>query len=405
MSNDPVFMCSQGHKVKESEMTTTHCIVCGETMVPLSKWDPKVLQIYGIYSVTVMLVQKASGDHYSLEAGIADGKRNFDHHGNSSRQPAPCIDARIPIVPDGSVIEITHLDADTLIGILRMMSYKTVSEISQRLNDYGQMWRFTNEDLELMAKIDVNGSSFLPNNGLDIPVRQWMVGVLQLLRELEFPRWQGANIDVTDIVAGIISHSDEEIIHMGKEEMIHGEEAYQRSLVCKKNKIGLWHQKTPADSFDPSRPYSDDYNSVVIYREQFKAIGLYANPKTEIVLGGRTIAEIEFAGREQACGSPRGIEYSLKEAKEVFTEIETFQEATELFEKGWRLENWTDTDEEIQFVGPNNQHGYWADGEGRNTDEIFPIIGVENNERGEDILFHLSNLTGKIDWSEIADRE
>lgn len=392
---DREFVCSCGYRMRDSEMNTRHCPECDQWMKPV---------------FTVMLVQKASGKHYSIEAGIADGKKGFDHHGDSSEQPAPCIDARIPIVPDGSVIEITHLDADTLIGILRMMSYKTVSEISQRLNDYGQMWRFTNEDLDLIAKIDVNGSSFLPDNGLDIPVRQWMVGILQLLRELEFPRWQGEDVDVTDIVAGIIAHSDEEIILIGKEEMVRGEEAYQRTLSSRKKRVGFWHQKTPNDSFDPSRPYSDGYDVVVIYRKQFKAIGLYANPKTEIVLGGRTIADIEFAGRGQACGSPRGIEYSLEEAKEVFTEIETFQEALELFEKGWRLQNWgaflTDTDEEIQIAGgPDGQHGYWADGTNRNTDEVFAIIGVENNERGEDILFHLSNLTGIIDWSEIADRE
>ena len=44
-----IFMCSQGHKAKESEMNnTTHCIVCGETMVPLSEWGHESRQIYGI---------------------------------------------------------------------------------------------------------------------------------------------------------------------------------------------------------------------------------------------------------------------------------------------------------------------------------------------------------------------
>jgi len=308
---DKRFICSCGNRMKESEMNTRHCPECDEWMHP---------------NIAVMLVQKASGNHFSLEAEIADGERNFDHHGDASEQPAPCIDSRIPIVPDGSVIEITHLDADTLIGLIRMFSDSRIAEINpQRFHDYGQAWRFDTEDLNLMSKIDVNGSSFLPDNGLEVPVRQWMVGILQLLRKLNFPRWQGEDIDVTDIIASIISHSDENIIRMGKEEMVRGEKAYQLTLECKKNGVGFWHQKMPADSFDPSRPYADGYNIVVIYREQFKAIGLYANPKTEIVLGGREIAGIEFAGREQACGSPRGVEYSLQDANRVYEALKALK--------------------------------------------------------------------------------
>ena len=89
---------------------------------------------------------------------------------------------------------------------------------------------------------------------------------------------------------------------------------------------------------------------------------------------------------------------SLLQDLEERSEKETFKEALSLFEKGWRLENWgaflTDTDEEITLRDPSSEEvGYWADGAGRRTDEAFGIIGVENTERGEEVLHYLSDLT------------
>ena len=45
---------------------------------------------------------------YSIEAGVADGVRGFDHHDKDAGNPAPCIDGRIRIIPDGSVIYVTQ---------------------------------------------------------------------------------------------------------------------------------------------------------------------------------------------------------------------------------------------------------------------------------------------------------
>lgn len=302
---DRTFRCVNGHHIKESEMNTIHCPECDESLYPV---------------ITVMLVQKASGNNYSLEAGIADGERNFDHHGDSAEQPAPCIDARIPVIPDGEVIEITHLDADTMIGIVRMLGDSRIAEINpQRFHDYGMPWRNDVIDLVLMARIDVNGSSFLLQNGLENTTRQWMVGILQLLRELNFPRWQGDDVDVTDIIAQIIFRSDEEIIQIGKKEMMNGEKAYQKRGVVQytDSGIGLWEQVVPEDSFDPSRPYADGYKVVVIYRRRLKQIGVYVNPDTDFSVN-RILSGIQFAGREKAAGSPRGEEFSLGDSQGVF---------------------------------------------------------------------------------------
>ncbi len=92
----------------------------------------------------------------------------------------------------------------------------------------------------------------------------------------------------------------------------------------------------------------------------------------------------------------RNLRFLVQDLEERFDK-ETFQDALFLFEKGWRLENWsaflTDTFEEITLKDPSGEEvGYWADGAGRRTDEIFGIIGVENTEKGEEILYYLSQF-------------
>ncbi len=298
-------MCGNGHRIKASEAPTLHCPECDESLHPI---------------VMVMLVKQASGNNYSIEAGIADGARNFDHHGKMADQPAPCADSRIPVIPYGC-IEITHLDADTLIGVMRMLGDAGVAEINpQRLHDYGSAWRSDVIDLALMAKIDTEGSSFLPQNGLGNTTRQWMVGISQLVRQLKLPRWEGKDVDVTSIVEQVISYSDEEIIQIGKEEMIKGEEAYQKALAKAVHASSCngpcLVQKKPEDAFDPSRPYSD-YHFVVIYREWLKQIGVYVNPKVNFTVSGKIFAGIKFEGQAKAAGSPRGENFTLEQANSV----------------------------------------------------------------------------------------
>jgi len=59
----------------------------------------------------IILVTKASGKNYSVEAGLSDGIKNFDHHNEHKNNPAPCNDSRILSLKDNNaVIEITHAD-------------------------------------------------------------------------------------------------------------------------------------------------------------------------------------------------------------------------------------------------------------------------------------------------------
>lgn len=298
--------CANGHRMKANEAVTDLCPECGESLHPL---------------VVVVLTKQASGNNYSIEAGIADGLKNFDHHRKMADQPAPCADTRIPTISSGC-IEISHLDADTLIGILRFYGDAGVAEINpQRLHDYGSAWNSVLIDLALMARIDTEGSSFLPQNGLENTTRQWMVGVTHLAQRFKLPRWEGKDVDVTAVVEQIIALSDEEIIQVGKEAMVKGEESYQKAKVRATHSSSCHGpclcQEKPDEPIDPSRPYADGYHFVVIYRAWLRQIGVYVNPKVNFTVGGKTFAGIKFEGQAKAAGSPRGENFSLEQANSV----------------------------------------------------------------------------------------
>ena len=265
----------------------------------------------------IRLVKEASGENYSLEAGIADGIKNFDHHSDFADQPAPCNDTRIRKIPEDAIIEITHLDADTLMGIFRMCGYVMPEDI----------------DLNLMERIDVEGSSFLPQGGLGNRTRQYMVGVSDLAREKNFPRWQGEDLDVSQIVYAITRLHDKQVVAQGVISMEKGEDAYQRSLQTIDQHVAFVII-AKGDSVDPSRSYADDCSAVVVYREAFKSISIYGNPKSgeSPELAGIEFAGIEFAGQPRACGSPRGEEHTPEDAKRVFLAVRNM---IETWYDGW----------------------------------------------------------------------
>jgi len=99
-----------------------------------------------------------------------------------------------------------------------------------------------------------------------------------------------------------------------------GEKAY---VDCKHDldrKVGLW-SIGPNDAFDPSRPYKDGVDVVVVYRQHYASVSIYANPKSEYEFANTVIAETLFAGHPKACGSPRGREFSEAQAIEIFKEV------------------------------------------------------------------------------------
>jgi len=249
----------------------------------------------------VAIVTVATGQGYSLEAGIADGQRHFDHHRQFSVNPAPCRDERITFVGD-ECVEITHIDADCFVGLLRMAG-KSLPGV----------------DFDLMEKIDLNGSSVCADK-FDVTLL-YMVGVGQLARDLKFPRANvDAPTDVTEVVEAMMAKTDEEIIKIGKVATEKSEAAYQSCKIASEGKAGYWVIGAN-DPFDPSRPYEDGIPVVVVHRTHYKSISIYCDPKSEYAFGGKTVASIEFVGHPKAAGSPRGVEYTAEDGKNVYNAI------------------------------------------------------------------------------------
>jgi len=247
----------------------------------------------------VILTSKPTGSFFSIEAGMSDGKKNFDHHGAHHTQPGPCKDDRITLVGDDDIVEITHIDADTFVGLLRMAGAVLPKVV----------------DFNLMEKIDLNGSSVC-NDKFNTTLL-YVVGIGQISRDLKFPRVTDMPTDVTAIIMAMMAKTDDEIITIGREATEKSEKAYSECCIAKNRKVGYWVVGAN-DPFDQSRPYEDGIEIVIVHRTHYKTISLYSSPESGYTFSGKTIAGIEFGGHPKAAGSPRGTEYNAEDGKKVF---------------------------------------------------------------------------------------
>jgi hypothetical protein len=250
-----------------------------------------------------LLVPKASGDNYSVEAGQADNVKHFDHHGKFSNFPAPCNNNEIPVIDPEDVVEITHIDADTLLGLARMAG-KSLPKL----------------DYDLIEKIDLNGSSAVDDVFNESFL--YMVGVGEKAKQLSFPRAGAQPTDVTAYVKALLDEPAEKLIELGREATQKSEGTYKNNKIASNGTVGLWSIRAE-NPFDPSRPYADGIDVVVVYREHFKSISIYCSPASKFAFGNTTVADIPFAGHPKACGSPRGEEFTLDDAKRVYNELTT----------------------------------------------------------------------------------
>jgi hypothetical protein len=237
---------------------------------------------------------------YSIESGYANDINHFDHHGKYSEYPAPCRNEKINPINNGK-IAITHMDADTFIGLIRMIN-----------------GNIPNLDYELMEKIDLNGSSVIKDKFNETFL--YMIGIGQIARDIKFPRSGNDPIDVTEYINKMMEYDVNEIINIGRKANEMVEESYKNCKIYIKDNIGIW-SIGENDSFDPSRPYSDGIDIVIVYRFHHMAMSIYCNPNSKYEFANKTIANIQFAGHPKACGSPRGMEIKYEDAINVFNEL------------------------------------------------------------------------------------
>ena len=265
---------------------------------------------------------------YSIEAGLHNGENHFDHHGAFSTFPAPCNNPNIPnisniasytmkftkdcelrdtIYEEGGVIQVSHLDADTLLGVMRLLGLSLPSL-----------------DLELMEKIDLNGSSVCDN--IYDQTRLYMVGISEYSRELKFPRVSDQIQDVSDYIYHLLLIPEDLIIERGLVSTQKSEATYANCLkqggdIVGDLKYGFWSIGS-SDPLDPSRPYQDNYSIVVVYRSHFKTVSIYCNPAVSSISDVRgSFGGYQFAGHPKAAGSPRGIEITEADAFRIYNDV------------------------------------------------------------------------------------
>lgn len=249
----------------------------------------------------IILTTKPNYEGASIEAGLHDGKMHFDHHGKYSNQKSPCVNTDISLITDDIECEITHIDADTFVGLRRMTCRK-----------------LPGVDLKLLEQIDLNGSSIC----IDKYDRTllYAIGVGKLAIVFNFPRATEERKDVTALINMMDILSTNDIIDIGRNAQNRSELAYRS---CAVYGVGdkIMFSIGADDALDPSRAYEDGYNRVVVYRKHYKSISIYCNPNSDYEYANKTVAYVKFAGHPKACGSPRGIAMALEQAKNVYKSL------------------------------------------------------------------------------------
>ena len=258
----------------------------------------------------VILTAKPNFKNFSIEAGKNDDVKHFDHH-NLPGVSSPCNRTINPVGEKNITIEVTHLDADCFVGILRLTGlFDIVEFVSAGI------------DFDMMGKIDCNGSSVADKYD---PTLCYMVGVSQYLRDNKMPRVTEDSQDITSLVKNLTSVPVSDLVASGKAMQ---ERIWTDYIACKKafdREAGVVFISCNASHvIDPSLPYGDKfegfngYDRVVVYRNHYKTVSVYCSPSSDFSYADEKIAGIQFAGHPKACGSPRGVEITESQAMAVW---------------------------------------------------------------------------------------
>ena len=249
----------------------------------------------------------ANPNIYSIECGYADDERHFDHHGENFMYDCPCNNKELVNILNkpktGITVILSHIDADCFTALSQML-------LGTKSRDL---------DLDLLESLDMKGTSILKDDKFNTTLL-YFIGVGALSRNLKVPRVTDEAQDITSIVEVMLNKSVEDIIEIGRETQEEAEKAYSECFVTLKSGVTLINQKN-GFSVDPSRGYEDGAKVVVLYRECWKTVSVYAAPNNDLTFKGKTIAGINFDGQPKACGSPRGETFTFEDAERVFQEL------------------------------------------------------------------------------------
>ena len=193
---------------------------------------------------------------YSIKCGPSSDHKHFNHH--SENNPSPCNNPQIGTAWIGTTIQISHLDADTLIGIMRLLGLPLPTGL----------------DFALMEHINNDGSSNVPL----CDTVAFMVAVSDWTYEHMFPRCPAPNEVSINVTAYL-----EDIIYECK-----------NLLFIKRGYASIKQSET---------------NYAQALKESSEIAELYAIKE-----------EIKF-NPPKVCRSPRGIDFLVEDAQAVFDAI------------------------------------------------------------------------------------
>ena len=249
------------------------------------------------------------------------------HHGPRSGNPAPCNTENVPVLEEDSTILVSHIDLDTLGGILALMGTKP--------DDMG-FWA----GAEI---IDVTGPHHI--HELPEPVQD-KLNAYYAWSETQGRERYTELTDVTDKVTAAAQAVDiicndrhpehDEYIRNGKnwvkettqavEKCLTQETEYARGFVTDGSTFCLGNYYSPNDSkIHPATvQYHGKTKAITIAFADWKEHGLKANDIVQELWGP------EAGGREGIAGSPRGQEMSLDDYKNAFNTINSLLREKEL---------------------------------------------------------------------------
>lgn len=235
---------------------------------------------------------------------VTGNKVTLAHHsGEYVNNPAPC-SVSVPTLEDGSIILVSHIDADTIGGCLELMGLKPESQ---------EFW-------DAVAFVDVNGphnAYKLSDNQRDMLNALWAWNnTLPRTRYTEVTDVTEVILDNVDIMQRIIN-GDEELIEAGKKWAEETTEAVEKCLLKETEKVRVF--KTNG-VFCAASYYSPKFEKVipatVTLNTKFRAITVAFED------GGKNASAVEIVqklwgdkagGHAGIAGSPRGWEVSDEE--------------------------------------------------------------------------------------------
>jgi hypothetical protein len=256
----------------------------------------------------VLLVTKASGNNFSINAGLSDGVKHFERRYDSAYQPPPCIDNRLSNIltaDEYTTVEISRLDADTFIALLRM--------IGNPLPDI---------DMSIMKQIIMNGFSLYETTTNETVF--YMNGVSVLAELSKFPTpMEDCPTDVTSWIDILMTYNKDDIVAIGKTDLMN--KLSDRYLVYSHGIVGLW-SIARENMFDLDNLFNKGFQIVIIYNEYLGSIFIYCKPTSNFSFGNVSIEGVIFNGDPKSCKSISYNTYTKKDAMKVYVHLQSLSQ-------------------------------------------------------------------------------